>query len=109
MDANNFTADVFLCPGGAYQNITDWPSIDCTDLSNPKYVEYADVIKKAGKETDSIVRTSLYARAEEILLNEEAILNPLSWNNSYVLMSPKVIAPYSITGYERWEKWDIAE
>ncbi len=107
MDANNFTADVFLCPGGAYQNITDWPSLGCTDLSNPKYVEYADIIKQASKETDPAARAALYARSEEILLNEEAILNPLTWNNSYILRNPRIIAPDSVTGYDRWEKWDI--
>ena len=109
MDANNFTADVFLCPGGAYQEITDWPSLACADLSNPKYVEYADVIKSAGKETDPIARAALYARGEEILIEEEAIINPLSWNNSYVLQNPRIIAPISVTGYERWEKWDIQD
>lgn len=107
MDANNFTADVFLCPGGAYQAITDWPSVDCADISDPQYVEYADVIKTAGKETDPVARAALYARSEEILLNEAAILNPLNWNNSYVLMNPRISAPISVTGYERWEKWEI--
>ena len=107
MDANNFTADVFLCPGGAYQLITDWPSVECTDVSDPQYVEYADVIKSAGKETDPAARAALYARSEEILLNEAAILNPLNWNNSYVLMNPRITVPTSVTGYERWEKWEI--
>ncbi len=107
MDANNFTADVFLCPGGSYQDITDWPSLACADLSNPKYVEYADVIKQAGKQDDPAARAALYARGEEILINEEAIINPLSWNNSYVLQNPRIVAPVSVTGYERWEKWDI--
>ena len=106
MDANNFTADVFLCPGGAYQSILDWPSLDCADLSNPNYIRYADTIKSAGKESDPVKRAELYAAAETILLIDEAILNPLSWNYAYVLLNPAVEAPASVTGYQRWEKWD---
>lgn len=109
MDANNFTADVFLCPGGAYQPVTDWPSVGCKDVSDPVYVKYAEIIKAAGKETDTAKRAELYAQSEDILLKEVAIINPLNWNNSYVLMNPRITAPVSITGYERWEKWDIAE
>ncbi len=106
MDANNFTADVFLCPGGAYQPILDWPSLDCADLSNPNYIRYADTIKAAGKETDPAKRAALYAEAETILLIDEAILNPLNWNYSYVLLNSAIDAPVSLTGYQRWEKWD---
>lgn len=107
MDANNFTADVFLCPGGAYQEIIDWPSVDCTDVSDPLYVEYEQIIKAAGKEADSAARAALYARGEEILLIEAAVLSPLSWNNSYILMNPRLSIPVSVTGYERWEKWEV--
>ena len=60
MDANNFTADVFLCPGGGYQEILDWPSLGCTDLSNPNYIRYADTIRTAGKESDPGKRAELY-------------------------------------------------
>ena len=107
MDANNFTADVFLCPGGAYQPVTDWPSVGCKDVSDPVYVKYAEIIKAAGKETDTAKRAELYAQSEDILLKEVAIINPLNWNNSYVLMNPRITAPVSITGYERWEKWEV--
>ena len=98
MDANNFTADVFLCPGGGYQEILDWPSLGCTDLSNPNYIRYADTIRTAGKESDPGKRAELYAAAEEILLIDEAILNPLSWNYAYVLMNPAITAPESEIG-----------
>jgi len=107
MDANNFTADVFLCPGGAYQPITDWPSVECKDVSDPVYVKYAEIIKAAGKEVDAAKRAELYAQSEDILMKETAIINPLNWNNSYVLMNPRITAPVSITGYERWEKWEV--
>ena len=108
MDANNFTADVFLCPGGGYQEVLDWPSLGCADLSNPNYIRYADTIRTAGKESDPEKRAELYAAAEEILLIDEAILNPLSWNYAYVLMNPAITAPESATGYQRWEKWEKA-
>ncbi len=107
MDANNFTADVFLCPGGGYQEVIDWPSVGCVDLSDPQYIEYEEVIKAAGKESDPVARAALYARGEEILLTEAAILNPLAWNNAYVLMNPRLSIPVSVTGYERWEKWEV--
>jgi len=106
MDANNFTADVFLC-GTGYSSVTDWPSKDCTDKSNPAYIEYEEVVKKAGKETDPKARAALYARSDEIIIEEEAIINPIYWYSSLVLRKPNIIAPETLTGYAHWEKWEI--
>jgi len=106
MDANNFTADVFLCNAG-YQSVTDWPSVDCTDKTDPSYVEYEDVLKSAGKETDPVARAALYARADEIIIEDEAIINPIYWYSSLLLRKTNIKATESIIGYERWEKWTI--
>ncbi len=106
LDANNFTADVFLCNAG-YQTVTDWPSVDCAGADDPSYDEYESVVLQAGKESDVKVRESLYARSDEIIINEQAIINPVYWYASVSLRKPNVIAPVSMNGYERYEKWEI--
>ena len=106
LDADNFTADVFLC-GAGYSGVTDWPSVDCTDKTDPAYLEYEDVVKKAGKETDPVIRASLYARSDEIIIEEEAIINPIYWYSSLLLRQPNIKSTISIIGYDRWEKWTI--
>lgn len=109
LDANNFSADVFLCPLGAYQEITDWPTVGCTSTDDPTYQKYAEIVTEAGKEEDPAKRAELYAQSDDILINEIALINPLNWNNAYVLQNPRIEAPTSITGYDRWEKWSIKE
>lgn len=106
MDANNFTKDVFLC-GAGYQPVTDWPTKDCVDKSDPLYVEYETVILEAAKELDPEKRIDLYTRSDEILINEAAIITPVYYYGGPFLRKLNVKAPISVTGYDRWEKWTI--
>jgi len=64
-------------------------------------------VKAAAKETDPEKRMQLYADAENILVNEAAVILPLYWYADKVLVSPRVLDTPSITGYDRYEKWDI--
>ncbi|HPL58135.1 MAG TPA: hypothetical protein PLT22_08115, partial [Flexilinea sp.] len=58
-------------------------------------------------ETDPKARAALYARSDEIIIEEEAIINPIYWYSSLVLRKPNIIAPETLTGYAHWEKWEI--
>lgn len=106
MDANNFTKDVFLC-GAAYQSVTDWPTKDCIDASDPLYDEYEKIILEAAGELDPDKRIELYTRSDEILINEAAIITPVYYYGGPFLRKLNVKAPITVTGYDRWEKWTI--
>ncbi len=109
-DANNFLYEVFA-PGGAYQDVVDWaydPSKTDT-WDNPKYDEFIKLLEDAAVETDPDARMELYAQAEQILVYDEAAVMPLRWYSSRILRLPRVQDTQSITGYDRYEKWDISE
>ncbi len=94
-DANNFTADVFGADG-AYADVVDWQS-DAYDA----------LWAQAAEETDAAKRMALYADAEKILIEDEAVIAPLYWYRSPRLVRPTVSSLVSITGYDQYEKWDI--
>lgn len=98
-DANNFLFEVFG-PGAGYQLVVDW-------YEGEPYDQFVDLIKTAARETDPEKRIALYAEAENILVYEQAIVAPLYWYSTPVLIQPYVIDLPSITGYDHWEKWDI--
>lgn len=109
LDANNFTADVFLCPGGYYQASTDWPSEGCADLyADPLYTEYERLVTEAAHEPDAAKRAELYARSEKILTRDAAILSPISYNNALYLVNPRFELPLTRSGYDHWEKFGIS-
>ena len=94
-DANNFLKEVFA-EGGAYSDVVDWTS-----------AEFDDLMAQAAKEADPAARAALYAQAEQILIVDEAVITPLSWYSDFVIVRPEVTAYVSLTGYDRYEKWDI--
>lgn len=94
-DANNFDREVFG-PDGAYSDVVDW--------QNDRFNE---LVAQAAKETDLAKRTALYAEAEKILVEEEAVIAPLYWYSGPTLYLPNIKHPKSITGYDYFEKWDI--
>lgn len=116
-DANNFLREVFTDNNGtpgAYQDVVNWPVAENTEGkivytpgSNPLYDKFVELVKAAAKETDPEKRMQLYADAENILVNEAAVILPLYWYADKVLVSPRVLDTPSITGYDRYEKWDI--
>jgi oligopeptide transport system substrate-binding protein len=92
-DANNFLKEVFA--GGAYSEVVDWDS-----------EEFNALCAEAAGTADAAERMALYAQAEQILIEQEAVIAPLAWYSDFVIVRPEVTAYVSLTGYDRYEKWD---
>jgi oligopeptide transport system substrate-binding protein len=95
-DANNFDKEVFST-GGAYSDVTRW--------SDPKYDE---ICAKAAKEQDPAKRMELYSQADQYLVVDQAVIAPLYWYSGLIIYQPYVKHTQSITGYDWFEKWDLA-
>jgi oligopeptide transport system substrate-binding protein len=100
-DANNFLFDTFG-PGGGYSGTLRWTGGEIYD-------RFLALVKQAAVETDPDKRINLYAQAEKILIDENAVLAPLFWYSNPILVKPYVVHTKSITGYDHWEKWDLAK
>mgnify|MGYP001147797840 CR=1 FL=1 len=100
-DANNFLFEVFG-PGSGYQQVVDW-------YEGPGYDQFLELITSAAVESDPGTRMDLYAQAEKVMVEDEAIIAPLYWYSTPILVRPSVMDLSSITGYDHWEKWDIQE
>ena len=79
------------------------PSAEETD----RYNRFMDLITRAGVEQDPEKRQQLYADAEQILTVEEAAVAPLYYYSGFYLVRPEISYTESVTGYDRWEMWDI--
>lgn len=101
-DANNFLMEVFGIPGAGFADVVDWNSGAAFD----KFVE---ILKQAAKETDTAKRQQLYADAEKILVEDEAVVAPLYWYSSLELRQSRFKMEQSLTGYERYEKWTVGK
>jgi oligopeptide transport system substrate-binding protein len=99
-DANNFLNDVFGANGG-YKDIVKW--------EGPKHDEFLKIIGDAAKEKDPAKRMDLYAQAEKILVVDEAVVTPLYWYASPVLIRNTIKHTQSITGYDFYEKWELTK
>ncbi|HET9915273.1 MAG TPA: peptide ABC transporter substrate-binding protein [Anaerolineales bacterium] len=112
-DANNFLLDVFGL-NAAFTAVVDWPikvgpnvEEEYVPGSNPNFDKFEELLKQAANEQDAKKRMDLYAEAEQILLVDEAVVAPLYWYSSDILVRPEIKDTESITGYDHWEKWDI--
>lgn len=98
-DSHNWTFDVFRSD-----------SAQAADGGNePNWVneEFDALITQAASEKDTEVRRDLYGQAEVILNWEDAVIAPIYFYVTTYMLSPNVEAPFSRTGIERFEKWDI--
>lgn len=93
-DAHNFLFDVFH--SSSTNNDTGW--------SNPNFDA---LVERAARETDLATRIDLYAQAENILIEEEAAIAPVYFYAAVEMTKPYVERTHSITGVERFEKWDL--
>jgi oligopeptide transport system substrate-binding protein len=98
-DANNWDKDVAAFGGS--QNPREGGGF------NWKNDEYEALVAQAAAELDPAKRTELYAQAEDILVNKDAVMAPLYWYTNLDLTKPYVTRTYSSDGHERFEKWDI--
>ena len=71
------------------------------------YNQFMTDIEAAAIETDPTKRMDLYAQAEKILVQDEAIVAPLFWYSGPYLVKPYIVKPTEIISYVYWEKWDI--
>ncbi len=100
-DANNFLYEVFG-PQGGFKDIVHWDSGDL-------YTKFVDILTQAANEQDTQKRMDLYAQAEQILIRDEAAIAPLWWYGTPYLKQPYVKDTVTITGYDHYEKWDLAQ
>jgi len=80
---------------------------DVVDWSGPEYDAFMALITAAASETDPAKRMDLYAQAEQILVVDQAVIAPLYWYNTPILIKNYVQWIPSITGYDRYENWDM--
>jgi oligopeptide transport system substrate-binding protein len=100
-DANNWDKDVAAFGGS--QNPREGGGF------NWKNDEYEALVNQAAVESDAKKRTELYAQAEDILVNKDAVMAPLYWYTQLDMTKPNVTRTYSADGHERFEKWDITQ
>ncbi|MBN1429940.1 MAG: peptide ABC transporter substrate-binding protein [Anaerolineae bacterium] len=103
-DANNFLREV--CAANGSSNPYD-------EAGNPaggffwNNDEFEDLMKQAAIETDPDKRLEMYARAEEILVYEDAVMIPIYWYTRVTVTKPYIIRTFSVGGHELYYKWDI--
>ena len=103
-DANNFDREVFAANGSS--NPTDASGAPAGGVMW-KNDEYERLVNEAAVELDPAKRVDLYAQAEDILVNTDAVIIPIYWYTNLDMTKPYVTRTYSSTGHEAYEKWDM--
>lgn len=98
-DANNWTFEVFRSDNGFAEDGGNEP--------NYKSAEFDKLVAAAREETDVEKRRALYQQAEELLAWTDAAIAPIYYFSTTLMKNPKVERPFSNTGYESFEKWDV--
>lgn len=93
-DAHSFIYDVFH--SSVMELGANW--------TNP---EFDALLEEAMVESDPEVRTDLYAEAEYILTNGDAVIIPVYFYTSSRLTKPYVDRTYTVTGQNYFEKWSL--
>jgi oligopeptide transport system substrate-binding protein len=102
-DANNFDREVFAANGSSNPYTKGKPSGGIF-WSNQ---EFEDLVKNAAVETDPAKRVDMYAQAEDILVNKDAVIIPIYWYTSLELTREYITRTFGATSREAFEKWDI--
>jgi oligopeptide transport system substrate-binding protein len=102
-DANNFLREVFAANGSSNPYTNDAPSGGIF-WQNDRYEE---LMQLAAVETDAAARLEMYAEAEDILVNQDAVIIPFYWYTDLDMTRPYISRTYGSGGHERYEKWDI--
>ncbi|MBI5304899.1 MAG: peptide ABC transporter substrate-binding protein [Chloroflexi bacterium] len=93
-DAANF-ANVFR--SNSPDNFTRWVSLP-----------FDQQVINAARETDATKRRAMYRAAEKMLIEDQAIIEPLWWSQRATLTKPNIRRTYAITdGYERFDLWNV--
>jgi len=82
---------------------------------NPTYTNWSsalfdELVDQAAVSTDTAERGEWYAQAEDLLVNQEAVIIPLYWYTNNSLTQPSIQRTYSgINGIQRFEKWAVVQ
>jgi oligopeptide transport system substrate-binding protein len=104
-DANNFTREVWI--NGGSQNPTggggaSWGPGDAN------YDQFEELVLAAAVEKDPQKRVDLYAQAEEILVDTDAVMAPIYWYVDLAMTKPYVTRTYAVSGHQDFSTWDIS-
>lgn len=98
-DANNWTFEVFRSDNAFADDGGNEPN-----YANPAFDA---LVSQARNERDTEVRRGLYQQAEELLAFTDAAIAPIYYFSTTILSSPRIVRPFSFTGYDSFEKWDL--
>ncbi len=98
-DANNWTFEVFRSDNAFADDGGNEP--------NYASAEFDRLVNEARLERDTEVRRALYQQAEELLTFTDAAIAPIYYFSTTILSSPRIDRPFSFTGYDSFEKWDL--
>ena len=76
-------------------------------VSSGRTTGYEELMTLAAAETDPAKRLEMYAEAEDILVNQDAVIIPFYWYTDLDMTRPYISRTYGSGGHERYEKWDI--
>lgn len=103
-DANNFIREVFASGGNSNSTDADGNPTGGVQWYNQ---EFEDLVKAAAVELDTAKRLEMYARAEQILVYEDAAIAPIYFYARNTVTKPYIERTFGAGGQERYEKWDI--
>jgi oligopeptide transport system substrate-binding protein len=103
-DENSFIRDAFASGGAA--NSTDAAG-DPSGGAMWKNDTFEELVTKAAIERDPAVRLDLYAQAEEILVDTDAVIIPIFWSSHVFITKPYVERTSFVSGGEALHAWGI--
>jgi oligopeptide transport system substrate-binding protein len=105
-DANNFTKEVFI--RGGYENPVTGGSVGW-EPGTGNYDEFERLVVAAATEKDLAKRTELYAQAEEILVDTDAVIAPIYFYTNISVTKPYVTRTFGMAGHEEYTTWDVTK
>jgi len=103
-DANNFLREVWAANGA--NNPVDAAGDPAGGLM---WMDdrFEQLMKTAAVDQDPARRLEMYAEAEDILVDKDAVVLPLYWYTNLDLTRPYVTRTFSSNSSEAYEKWDM--
>jgi oligopeptide transport system substrate-binding protein len=98
-DANNFIREVFVKGGSA--NPAEGGGVN---YDSPAFEE---LVVKAAQEQDPAKRVELYAEAEELFVDTDAVIAPIYWYTRVTTTKPNIERTFGAGGQENLTKWDV--
>ena len=103
-DANNYDREVFGPNGSSNPYTTAGEPSGGVFWKNQAYI---DLLNQAAVEADPVKRVDLYAQAEQILVNTDAVIIPIYWYAANRVTKPYIVRTFGTGGSEEFSKWDI--